>query len=487
MKLKLKAKVFMLMTATLIVTIGIIWILFREASLWILPGYNQLVLQEMGGELAERLAGVHAGDREAIAREIEAFIREHDGIGIELFDRDGTLLYSYAGRTAPGSPQEALERFANPFQRVFFRQDASLIYKIDANGETRFVVFDVRGDMWQPVQFFLYIGNWAVYPFFLGPLFLIIVLPALTAFLFIWWTTRRLKRLNRAMQRVDLSGDPVLLVDKSKDEISELTKLFNEMTLKLHDQYRRIRQIEKARSKLVSQLSHDLRTPSSIIRGYAETLLRGPVHDRDAFIRHATIILQKTDYMDDLLRKLFSLAQLEDPSKAFRKRQGYLDSLLQTIMADYVLILQDKDMEWHLDLPAKPFPAAFDPDGLSQAIRNLIDNAILHGSDGKYLGVRLIPAGDKALIEVEDRGKGIPPHDMERIFEPFFRADRGRPSDGLGVGLTLADAVVRRHGGVIEVSSKPYVSNVFRVILPVGQAASDDETGRSESGPESSR
>lgn len=156
-------------------------------------------------------------------------------------------------------------------------------------------------------------------------------------------------------------------------------------------------------------------------------------------------------------------------------REGHLDSLLQTIMADYVLILQDKGMEWHLDLPSKPVPAAFDHDGLSQAVRNLIDNAILHGGGGKYLGVRLIPEGDRVLIEIEDRGKGIPPHETERIFEPFYRVDRGRPSDGLGVGLTLADAIVRRHGGVLEVSSEPYVRNVFRIILPVGPAASVKE------------
>src|SRR5690606_41136655 len=74
-----------------------------------------------------------------------------------------------------------------------------------------------------------------------------------------------------------------------------------------------------------------------------------------------------------------------------------LDSLLQTIMADYVLILQDKGMEWHLDLPSKPVPAAFDHDGLSQAVRNLIDNAILHGGGGKYLGVRLIRSEERRV------------------------------------------------------------------------------------------
>jgi signal transduction histidine kinase len=163
---------------------------------------------------------------------------------------------------------------------------------------------------------------------------------------------------------------------------------------------------------------------------------------------------------------------LDDPSQAFRKSEGFLDALLQTVMADYVLILQDKGMEWHLELPDTPVKAAFDREGLTQVIRNLIDNAILHGGGGNFLGVRLNRGDDAVRIEVEDRGKGIPPEETERIFEPFYRVDRGRPSDGLGVGLALAAAIVRQHGGSIDVSSTPHVSTVFRVTLP----AADDSS-----------
>ena len=207
-------------------------------------------------------------------------------------------------------------------------------------------------------------------------------------------------------------------------------------------------------AELVARVQAHLRRASGALCGNAAAR-HGP--NRDTRIRQATIIMQKADYMNDLLRKLFRLAQLDDPSKAFQKREGYLDSLLQTIMADYVLVLQDKGVAWRLELPETPGAATFDGDGLTQAIRNLIDNAILHGGDGKYLGIRLKRTGDTARIEIEDRGKGIPPHEMERIFEPFYRIDRGRPSDGLGVGLTLANAIVRQHGGVIE--SRPSLSS----------------------------
>lgn len=465
--MKLKSKGAWLIAFSLLLTLALITALFLEASSRYLPGYNHMMLRQMSEELAGRLNRIHLHDSAQLAREIDAFSRAYERVGIGLFAGDGTLLYSTVPRAEPWTMPELLEKLEDPFRRLFYNENVAMVYEIAAGGEKLYVLFDVEAGAMQYLQFFLYFKDWAVLPFLVVPLVLIVSLPALCAFIFILRMTRRLNRLNRAMQRVDLSGEPVLLEDPRRDEIGELTELYNGMIRKLHEQYRHIRQVEEARSNLVSQLSHDLRTPLSIIRGYAETLQRGSVLDRDVRVRHASIILQKSDYMDDLLRKLFRLTQLDDPSRAFRMSEGLVDSLLQTVMADYVLILQDKGMEWRLDLPESPVRAVFDREGLTQVVRNLIDNAILHGAGGKYLGVRLRREGDSAVIEVEDRGKGIPPQDLERIFEPFFRVDRGRPSDGLGVGLALAAAIVRRHGGRIEVSSVPHVSTVFRVVLPV--------------------
>jgi signal transduction histidine kinase len=464
--MKLKTKVILLLAAAIVVTIAATEFIFRESTLRFLSGYDHLKLQKLSEELGERLESVDVRDPELLAREIGDFLRAHESIGIELFASDGTLLYSSAPRPAAPAFPEIMERLANPFQRMYFGRDLSVVYETRAGGEKVFALFDVRGDDLMPLQFFLYIRDWAVFPFFVVPLALLVVLPTLVVLFFVLWMTRRLNRLHQAMQRVDLSGDPVLLEDRSRDEIGELTKLYNGMIVKMHDQYRHIRHIEEARTKLISRLSHDLRTPLSIVQGYAETLQRGSAHERETRIRHATIILQKTGYMNELLRKLFRLAKLDDPSQAFRTSEGYMDSLLQDIMADYVLILQDRGMEWHLDIPEAPVAAHFDQEGLTQAIRNLIDNAILHGGGGNYLGVRLKRDNGSLIIEIEDRGKGIPPQELDHIFEPFYRVDKGRPSDGLGIGLTQADAIIKQHGGTIEVTSIPHVSTVFRVVLP---------------------
>jgi signal transduction histidine kinase len=133
-----------------------------------------------------------------------------------------------------------------------------------------------------------------------------------------------------------------------------------------------------------------------------------------------------------------------------------------------VLILNDKGIQWEMELPSSPVAATFNHEGLTQVIRNLLDNAIMHGGDGNYLGIRLRLEGDAVRIDIEDRGKGIPAYKLAHIFDPFYRVNEGRPSDGLGVGLTLAEAVVRQHGGRIEVASTPRERTVFSVIFPTG-------------------
>lgn len=285
--MRLKTKVAWLIAVSMLLTIVFIAVLFLEATTRFLPGYNHAKLQELSGELAARLDGVNPRDGERLAREIEDFSRGHEQVRIELFASDGTLLYSSCSRSEPYTLEEMMERLSNPFRRMIFHEDVSVVYEISAGGEKLFAVIDVDGDALQYLQYFLVLKNWAVLPFLVLPLVLIISLPALFAFVFLFWVARRLNRLNQAMQRVDLSGKPVLLEDPRRDEIGELARLYNGMIVKLHEQYRQIRQIEEARSKLVSRLSHDLRTPLSIIRGYAETLQRGSVHDRDTRVRHA--------------------------------------------------------------------------------------------------------------------------------------------------------------------------------------------------------
>ncbi|MFC5471843.1 ATP-binding protein [Cohnella suwonensis] len=467
--MKLKAKMtWMIALSVALVVILLVAMLYAFTALFV-SGYNHVKLQQMSLQLTERLERANIQNEDRLTQELRQFGSQFEGIGMELYGDDGKLLFSSANRTEPYAFPELLDRFVDQPERMFHGQDVAFVYDIAAGGNRYYVVFDVKGSALQQVQVFLYFNQYSAWPFLLVPLFLIIFLPSLFAFLFLLFVTRRLRRLNNAMRRADLQQDPVRLQDRSRDEIGELARLFNEMSDKLQRQYAHTRQVEQARTLLIGSLSHDLRTPLSIIQGYAETLQRGSAQDPDTRVRHSTIIVQKSDYMNRLLGQLFRLAELDDPSTAFRMERGSIHNLLQTIIAEYVLVWNDQGIEWQADMPEPHAYVKFDEESLAQVFRNLIDNAILHGSDGKYLGIRIRTAADSVQIDIEDRGKGISEEELTHIFERFYRGDKSRRSNGMGIGLSLANETVIRHGGSIAVRSVPAISTVFTVRLPLAE------------------
>jgi len=465
--MKLKTKMVGIIALSVLLTVILLVAMIYVFTALFVSGYNHVKLREMSMQLSERLEQTHVRDEEELSQEMHAFAANYEGVGMELFGSDGKLIYSSTDRTEPYTLQDLLARFANQPGRMFEGRDVSLVYDIKVNENRYFVVYDVKGEAFQQVQLFLYLNQYSAFPFLIVPLLLSIVLPSTIAFFFIMFVTRRLGRLNHAMRHADLREDPVQLEDGSGDEIGTLTRLFNKMSDKLHRQYNYTRQIEQSRTRLVRNLSHDLRTPLSIIHGYAETLQRGSAFDPDARIRHSTIIVQKSEYMNELLRQLFQLAELDDPSVALRMERGSVVVLLQSIIAEYVLELKDRGIEWQADLSEQAVRVQFDYDSLAQVFRNLIDNAIFHGGDGKFLGIRLRVADETVQIDIGDRGKGIAKEELAHIFDRFYRVDRGRQSNGLGIGLALSNEIVNRHGGRIAVRSTPNKETVFTVCLPL--------------------
>lgn len=468
--MKLKSKMAWTIALSIVLSIILIAVMINVFLTFFAPGYNHVKLQQMSVELSERLEQANVTNIDQIYREMREFKSRYEGIDMDLYGNDGKLLFSSANRTEPYALPELLKRFVDQPGRMFRGQDVSFAYDFEAGGNRYYVVFDVKGRALQQVQVFLYFNQYSGWPFLIFPLFLFILLPALIAFLFLLFVTRRLRKLNEAMRRADLQQDPVHLQDKSGDEIGTLARLFNEMSDKLHRQHARTLQIEEARTLLIGSLSHDLRTPLSIIHGYAETLQRGSVQDPDTRVRHSTIIVQKSEYMNRLLEQLFRLAELDDSSIALRMERGSIHNLLQSILAEYVLVLNDQGIEWQADMPEPHAYVHFDEEALAQVFRNLIDNAIHHGSGGKYLGIRIRTISDSVQIDIEDRGKGIPEEELAHIFERFYRGDKGRKSNGMGIGLSLANETVIRHGGSISVHSSPAIRTVFTVSLPLAES-----------------
>ncbi|MFB5760796.1 sensor histidine kinase [Paenibacillus medicaginis] len=229
---------------------------------------------------------------------------------------------------------------------------------------------------------------------------------------------------------------------------------------------------ELAMRKMLANISHDLKTPLTVVLGYAEALSRDNDMSEEERERLLGKIHQKSLDVLELMNKFFDLARLEsgDDHLAF-ERFDAADLCRQRILA-YYDILTHRGLEVAIDIPDKPVWIYANAESLQRILDNLISNAIRYGADGKFLGLTLRTEGEFMLIEVSDRGRGIQETEQSRVFERLYTLEdsRNREVQGSGLGLTITKRLAERMGGSIELESRPGIRTVFTVKLPSARA-----------------
>ncbi len=226
--------------------------------------------------------------------------------------------------------------------------------------------------------------------------------------------------------------------------------------------------LAEARRDLVANVSHELKTPLTAIRGYAETLEDGALDQPPVARRFTRSILEQCARLEALLGDLLTLSRLES-QRQDPPAMAAVD--LAQLARDAVCVLAPRarkgDLELTLQAPEK-LPAVGERDELERLLLNLIENAIKYNRPGGEVSVRLGAEGSDVVIEVRDTGIGIPEEALDRIFERFYRVDKGRARDqgGTGLGLAIIKHVAQNHGGRVEVESRLGKGSVFTVRLP---------------------
>lgn len=231
----------------------------------------------------------------------------------------------------------------------------------------------------------------------------------------------------------------------------------------------RLRRLENLRRDFVANVSHELKTPITSIEGFAETLLDGALAEPEQARRFATIILEQARRLHAIVEDLLSLSRIEQEG---RRREVPLQNLplLETLRAAVAVCAERaavKKMPLTVEGP-EALRAWINPALLEQALVNLIDNAIKYGKAGGEITVSAATAAGEILIGVRDRGPGIPPEALSRIFERFYRVDKARSTSlgGTGLGLAIVKHIAQVHHGRIEVSSRPEEGTIFTIHLP---------------------
>jgi len=240
-----------------------------------------------------------------------------------------------------------------------------------------------------------------------------------------------------------------------------------------------LRELNRLRSELIANVSHELRTPLGLIKIFCTTLLRKDVDfDRETQREFLRDIEEGTDKLEKIVDNLLDLSQMKDGRLRLDKRPTDVGQLAREVMETIKLEMEVQPTQHRLvhDFPSDPLVATVEPKRIEQVLRNLLSNAIKYSPEGGTITVQ--GRGDKRqlLIRVSDQGIGIPPEELERVFERFYRVENEiiQSVRGAGLGLAVCQGIIEAHGGRIWVESTIGVGSNFYFTLPVGAGQSPD-------------
>ncbi len=284
------------------------------------------------------------------------------------------------------------------------------------------------------------------------------------------YLTRNLRRIIQVVSRFK-EGDMTARID-AKGDLRQLGETFNAMADKIVNNINELRSVEKLRRELIANVSHDLRTPLSVIRGYIETLVMKDDISEEDQKRYLTIVHDSSENLSQLIEQLFEYSKLEAQEITPEKEPFQMSDLIQDIIMKFDVIAEGKGISVNLNAP-KNLPMVFADIALvERAVSNLLDNALKYGSKNGQVNIRLEDSDAHVAISISDDGPGIPVSEQSYIFERYRRFDRSKSNrKGAGLGLAIVKKILEIHNQRIKVFSESGKGASFVFALPTYQAS----------------
>jgi signal transduction histidine kinase len=273
---------------------------------------------------------------------------------------------------------------------------------------------------------------------------------------------RRLRELQAAALRLGNGDMTVRAADDGGDEVAAVARAFNQMATALSAS-------DRTRRLLLADVSHELMTPLTAVRGYQEKLSHEPaVRESEPLARCVAVIGDEARRVERIVGDLLDLAKLEGQGEAMDLQDVAVEGLFGRVAARHAPKAADRQIQLSTTIDAGAEIVYGDRFRLEQALQNLAANAIRHAPDGGRVELRAVASGDEIVLSVRDDGPGIASEHVPFLFDRFYKADVARSSDsgGSGLGLSIVKAIVERHGGTVSVSTD--CCTVFSVRLPAG-------------------
>lgn len=320
-------------------------------------------------------------------------------------------------------------------------------------------------DNWPALQRFL--AGLAVYGF-IGPI---------VTFYTLNWITDQLKQKDRAEARIrQLNRELEERVAQRTAELAQAYEELQERNETLEALNEELKELDQLKSDFVSMVSHELRAPLTNINGSIELMLSDRDMDREAQRTMLKIIGEQSARLTRLVQGILNVSRME--ARKLEIDPEVVD--VKPLMKKAVENLSQRDLGHRFKLPGGSLPYVWaDPDRLEEILANLVDNAVKYSPEGGIIEIEARTSDNRLIVSVSDPGMGIPPKELDKIFEKFHRVDRGdaRSTYGHGLGLYISKRLIEAHGGDIWVESRVGQGSTFKFTLPLADADRVQEAG----------
>ncbi len=248
--------------------------------------------------------------------------------------------------------------------------------------------------------------------------------------------------------------------NNEKDIVGGLIVVFQDITQE--------HKLDNMRKEFVANVSHELKTPITTIKSYTETLMENEL-DREITQKFLSVIESESDRMARLVRDLLQLSNIDYNKTNWKRTELSIENLIEDIVGKLDLLIKEKEQEIELDLGDNLPRIIADRDGMEQVILNIISNAIKYTNNKGKINIKAFTNDSELILKVKDNGIGIPNEDQHRIFERFYRVEKGRSREmgGTGLGLSIAKEIIDAHNGKIDIYSIFGEGTEITIALPL--------------------
>ncbi|MCE4051051.1 sensor histidine kinase [Bacillus sp. Au-Bac7] len=308
----------------------------------------------------------------------------------------------------------------------------------------------------------------AVYSSLAVIIFLVLIVTFIVTFIIL--ISKKLRYLKLISNKIDkiANGEMGLTIElRGKDELTQLTENVNYMSRELHHKFEKERTLEQEKNELITNISHDLRTPLTSIIGYIDLLKKGHYSNQQQLQEYLEITYQKSNRLKMLIDELFEYTRLSNQDFTLNKNVVDFGDLLEQIVGEYLPIIEKEQLLVNKSIEDAAFPVLMDVDRLVRVFDNLISNAIKYSVKPSVIMISLQKKGNHSLFQIINKVEKPPSEDINKLFERFYVGDKARmEKNGSGLGLAISKRILELHSGQISADFQDNTIS-FQVELPL--------------------